>query len=63
MLSCRHSFECDCDCHKSPHVHHIVPCCRECPICEARITHGFDKHYEECKKKFQALEEQMKQAK
>lgn len=32
--------ECDCTCHTMPDVHHIMPCCYICPLCDKNIANG-----------------------
>lgn len=50
MLKCKTSYnECNCHCHDNPHIHHIVACCVQCPVCCVNIKYGFNEHYEECK--------------
>lgn len=37
--------QCDCSCHSSPFIMHIVPCCCECRYCRLRIRRGgMEKH-------------------
>lgn len=29
---------CYCECHTNPYIHHMMPCCDECPWCKERIV-------------------------
>lgn len=40
---------CDCDCHTNPNIHHMMPCCDECPWCKERIVIGwYETHKKSC---------------
>ena len=47
MFVCIH--ECDCDCHTTPTIIHIIACCAQCIICKRNIRDSLMcAHLKEC---------------
>ena len=40
-------WECHCQCHSNPHVHHCMNCCLECPECGLNISGDLEAHRKE----------------
>ena len=40
--------ECQCSCHTTPGMMHVVACCSRCPKCGKNIAYGFKEHKEQC---------------
>jgi Smr domain len=46
---------CNCPCHTSPHIVHVVPCCTRCPHCRQKISnYFFTEHVGRCEEKKKA---------
>lgn len=40
----RHEI-CDCMCHSSEYVKHVMPCCTTCPVCKQHIHYMYAKEH------------------
>lgn len=43
-------MECDCSCHTSEHVMHMMACCSKCEYCGQNISRGHEKRHAETHK-------------